>query len=165
MAHALSGRTHMPVRGRPTSHQELEIFRCPNWHHRAVIQPLRHYNMGQDNLSLLEDCNRSHDIVCCGVLGLDPNQVTQLEEAEPDAIGNVVFTWRALVDQPPPALGKEVGPRTKAPTSPEQCSGKIVVSPKEAVDLRAVAGTRRTQADVDSYLARQREDPEEWWEV
>jgi hypothetical protein len=93
-------------------------------------------------------------------LGLDRREVTDMDEALPDVMGDVVVTWWALVDQRPPSLGREIGQHDRIAGSPDQWTGRVKLSAAEIAALRPRLGPLPTQADADYFEAGEPDEDE-----
>ena len=114
----------------------------------------------RDNLSELESMMWGHNLTLCASVGLNREQVTDMEELPPDEHGSVVLVWWALTDQGAPTLGTDMGSHVRLEGATRLWTGRLRLTTNELADLRPRIGTQPTQEDADWYLAGEPDEDE-----
>jgi hypothetical protein len=125
-----------------------------------ATQPLMDPYRNRDTLTTLAEMLWGYYLGLSGQLGLDRNQVTDMDETPPDESGDVLITWWALADQGPPSLGLEIGPHQQLAGSPVQWTGRVKLNASEIGGLRPSLGPIPTQDDADYFDAGEPDEDE-----
>jgi hypothetical protein len=123
-----------------------------------ATQPLLDPYRNRGTLTTLGHMLWGYYLGLSGELGLNREQVTDMDESPPDEDGDVLITWWALADQSAPGLGQEIGKHARLAGTPEQWTGFIKLSAADMGELRPRLGEMPTQEDADYFDAGEPDD-------